>query len=262
MQVRRDMAKVIVERPRHGSRLRGARKGYRKRFHKIALEDQPKRERIEERGGGMKNFNEHLGPLRRYLLGQVDRPWNKVYSEICTNLSRDSVVQDHVRDHVWDYVEVNVKLKNGQPCYASGRLCDQPLNTYWWGRFPILYVCPKSGLLRRVKPPRGRRRPNQPPNLRDSGRLTLVPFDADNVFALVNRAWHFVEFAPFPRRCQKRDPGGVFAAPTATDAIFDRIVREDAIRHYGRAVYATRARRATTAEVRRYCTKGGVPDIV
>src|ERR1700722_17579253 len=120
--MRADMAKVIVERPRGGSRVRGARKGYLKRFHKVALEDQPKRERIEERGGGTKSFNEHLGPLRRYLQAQVGRPWNKVFAEICAHLSRDSVVQDHVRDHVWDYVVVEVKLNDGVPCYASGRL--------------------------------------------------------------------------------------------------------------------------------------------
>src|SRR5207249_843538 len=160
------------------------------------------------------------------------------------------------------YVEVNVKLIDGAPCYASGRLCGQPLNIYWWGRFPLLYVCPKSGLLRQVKPPRGRRRPSRPPNLHDSGRLQLVPFDADSVFALVNGEWLFVEFAQFPTRGRQRDPGRMLAAPTATDAIFDCMLREDAIRHYGRAVYATRVRPATSAEVRRYCTKGGAPNIV
>jgi hypothetical protein len=255
------MAKVIVERPRHGSRIRGARKGYRKRFHKTALEEQPKREGIEKRGGGTKHFNEHLGPLRRYLQSQVGRPWNKVFSEICAHISRDSVVQDHVRDHVWDYVVAQVKLIDSVPCYASGRLCDQPLNQYGW-RVPLLYVCPRSGLLRRVKSVAERRGPGRRPNPRDGGRLTLIPFDADSVFAMVAGQWQRIEFAPFPVRARQRDPNGFYPVPQATDAIFDHIFREDAIRFYGRAVYAQRVRPATRDEIRRFCTKGGVPDLV
>jgi hypothetical protein len=260
--MRADMAKVIVERPRYGSRLRGARKGYRKRFCQIALEDQPKHERIEERGGGMKHFNEHLGPLRRYLQGQVGRPWNKVFSEICAHISRDSVVQDHVRDHVWDYVVAEVKLNDGVPCYAAGRLCDQPLNRNCWSRVPLLYVCPRSGLLRRVKPVGRRRDRGRPPNPRDGGRLTLIPFDADCAFALVNGQWQYIEFAPFPVRAYRREANGFYPVPQAADAIFDLIVRQDAVRFYGRAAYAARTRPATRGEIRRFCTKGGVPDLV
>lgn len=258
--MRADMAKVIVERPRHGSRLRGARKGYRKRFHMTALEDQPKRERIEERGGGMKHFNEHLGPLRRYLLSQVGRPWNKVFSEICAHISRDSVVQDHVRDHVWDYVIVHVKLIEGVPCYGEGYWIGQPLQNGW--RFPLLYVCPRSGLLRRVKRPSSRRNLGRRANPRDGGRLALVLFDAGSAFAQVNGAWQYIEFAPFPVRAHQREPNGFYPVPQATDAIFNRIFREDAIRFYGRAAFAQRVRPATREEIRRFCTKGGVPDLV
>jgi hypothetical protein len=41
-----------------------------------------------------KALNENLAPLRRYLLKQIGRPWNKVFSEICQNLRVDSVVQN------------------------------------------------------------------------------------------------------------------------------------------------------------------------
>jgi hypothetical protein len=259
--MRADMAKVIVERPRHGSRLRGAGKGYRRRRQKIAPEHQPKREGIAERGGRMKQFNEHLGPLRRYLQAQVGRPWNKVFAEICANLSRDSVVQDHVRDHVWDYVVVAVNMNDGVPCYASGALYDQPLDRHAW-RVPLLYVCPCTGMLRRVKRKGGRRdrRPN--PNPRDGGRLQLVPFDADSAFVLVHGKWLHVEFAPFPVSVRQSISNGFLPVPQATDALFDRIVRHDAIRLYGRAAYARRFRPATWDEIRRFCVKGLVPDLV
>ena len=35
----------------------------------------------EVRAYGYKSLNENLAPLRRYLVRQVDRPWNKVWSE-------------------------------------------------------------------------------------------------------------------------------------------------------------------------------------
>lgn len=112
--MRADMAKVIVERPRYGSRL-GCRKGYRKQRQRMPLDEAPKREGIKARGRS-KSLNEHLGPLRRYLLSNVGRPWDTVFAEICANLSRNSAVQDHVRDHVEGYVERHVVLIDGVPC--------------------------------------------------------------------------------------------------------------------------------------------------
>jgi hypothetical protein len=131
--MRSDMDKVIVERPRHGSRMRGPGKGYRRAFARCAWEDQPKREKI--RLDRSKHLNEHLGPLRRYLRSQVGRPWSKVHAEICARISRDSAVQDHVRDHVDDYVETQVEYINGVACHAAGWRIGRPL-------LSLFYVCP------------------------------------------------------------------------------------------------------------------------
>ena len=142
--MRSDMDKVIVERPRHGSRMRRPSKGYRRAFKRCAWEDQPKREKI--RLGKSKCLNEHLGPLRRYLRSQVGRPWSKVHAEICANISRDSAVQDHVRDHVDDIVATHVVLVDGVPCSGEGRDYGEPLRLSRWRQ---LYVCPRTGILRR-----------------------------------------------------------------------------------------------------------------
>src|SRR5438309_8576261 len=97
MGMREDMAKVIVERPRVGHSARGKPKGYRRKYGDPTAEGLPRREGIRRRcGGGTKSFNEHLGPLRRYLDSLVGRPWNKVHAEICARLNRGSVVQQHV----------------------------------------------------------------------------------------------------------------------------------------------------------------------
>ena len=82
--MRSDMAKVIVERPRIGSSMRGKSKGYRRSLQRLDHETLPSKEGIKRRHlGHRKWLNEHLGPLRRYLDSQVGRPWNKVFSEIC-----------------------------------------------------------------------------------------------------------------------------------------------------------------------------------
>ncbi len=142
--MREDMDKVIVERPR----LKwGGRRGSR------ALPDpdaSPRQEGLRRRhivNGNPKHLNENLGPLKRYLERQVGRPWDKVWSEICRNLRPTSTVQQHVRDHVFDFVAHPVVSRHGQ-LYWSWRgghlrpLAEAPMR---------LYVDPRTGILRRNK---------------------------------------------------------------------------------------------------------------
>src|SRR5438045_7109980 len=91
--MRADMGKVLVERPRLGRRRaeRWPGKGYRKRLKKYADAgaSPPPREGMKDSYSfGTKSFNEHLGPLRRFLDSNVGRPWDKVYSEICKHVDR------------------------------------------------------------------------------------------------------------------------------------------------------------------------------
>jgi hypothetical protein len=95
------MAKVIVERPRWGSSLRGKKKGYRKYLQKMQMTDLPRNEPLIGRWRGMgKHFSEHLGPMRRFLQSRVGRPWNKVHQELSENIDLGNVVQKHVMTHV------------------------------------------------------------------------------------------------------------------------------------------------------------------
>lgn len=75
------------------------------------------------RWGGGKQFNEHLRPLERYLHKQVNRPWNKVYGEICQQFDRRSALNDHILSHVEDYVEFTTPF---EPDYnrMKMRVCE------------------------------------------------------------------------------------------------------------------------------------------
>ena len=148
--MRPDMAKVIVERPRVGSSMRGKSKGNRKSLQRLWHEGLPSHEGIKRRHQGhTKYLNEHLGPLRRYLDSQVGRPWNKVFSEICAHIDRSSAVQDHVRDHVAEYVAIHVIEIDGVVCFGEGRGYGRSLRE--WGS-SHWYVCPRSGILKRNRP--------------------------------------------------------------------------------------------------------------
>jgi hypothetical protein len=148
------MAKVIVERPRWGSRLPSRKKGYRKSVQAIDVADLPRSEPMLGRWKGLqRSLNEHLAPMRRFLRSNVGRPWNKVHQELCEHVSFNNAVQKHVLKHIFDYVERHVEIVEGRVYSRNG-----------WRRWPLpsgwLYVCPRTGLLKLVPP----FRPEQPPN--------------------------------------------------------------------------------------------------
>ena len=194
--MRSDMAKVIVERPRR--KRRGGRKG-----RPVALDDLPSHEgmrRTQALRGDRKELNENLQPLRRYLERQVGRPWRKVYAEISENLRIDNAVQQHVRDHLRDFVLVKPRDLH--------RSWLDPRRDPWW---QPLYVDPVSGLLcrtDRLPQVKARRRPerNRPP-----APVTRVALEPDCELRLIGGLWYHVRLALLPeprygvhREVQKR----------------------------------------------------------
>jgi hypothetical protein len=136
--MREDMYKVIVERPRRGKEGSAAAARLRKDF------DGPMRLGMRA-GYGYRSLNENLAPLRRYLLAQLGRPWNKVFSEICAGIDRRNTVQQHIHQHLRDFIAIDVEVR-------EGRLVDLAA---CWGILPIgsgisqeLYVDPRTGLIR------------------------------------------------------------------------------------------------------------------
>lgn len=141
--MRQDMAKVIVERPRWGSRSPSRKKGYRKFVQSVAIEDQTRRGPMLGRWRGrQRQFSDLIGPLRRFLHSQVGRPWNLVHRDLCEHISFDNVVQKHILQHVESEVERHVRMTERGPVHNAG---------WWTGRAirpEALYVCPVSGLLK------------------------------------------------------------------------------------------------------------------
>lgn len=132
--MRPDMARVIVERPRIPDP--NPRRG-----RTVPLDDLPKQQGMRRPyAPNGKVLNENLKPLRRYLEKQVGRPWDKVYAEISAHLRPTSAVQQHVRDHLHDFVAVT-------PRRLANQLRQRPGSDLWYQPF---YVHPRTGLLCRT----------------------------------------------------------------------------------------------------------------
>lgn len=103
-------------------------------------------------------FSENLAPLRRYLDAQVGRPWDTVYSEIRQRIDTGNAVQYHILQHLYDRLAVAVRIADDGSLWHAGRWGRPQRLEARWG--PDLYVCPRTGLLRRV---RRRQRQELPP---------------------------------------------------------------------------------------------------
>lgn len=145
--MRSDFGKVIIDCRRGGGGIsaKKARKG-RWRQRSKDPDTAPKREPMSM-SRGTKWFCDRLGPLRRYLEKQVGRPWDKVWSEICANIPAGGIMQQHVRSHVFDFVVVKTMLVDGR-VYGVRDWRPEPIEEMWSYR-SLLYVCPRTGLLRR-----------------------------------------------------------------------------------------------------------------
>jgi hypothetical protein len=239
--MRADMAKVIVERPRFGSRDRHRGKGRKRDAGRLGYDGLPRREGIKRQSGGTKFFNEHLGPLRRYLLSNVGRPWDKVFSEICAHINRNSAVQDHVRDHVFDYVAVHVIEIDGVACSKEPRLYGTPLHEMFWRR-PLLYVCPRTGLLRRARQVSRKRRERPSPAEPRSVRL-----DDTRQCHWIDGGWHLVTVEPLPFL-----PHLSPARDVVLKVKVSSMTPDSARKMYGAPVYAVAVRRLGKHELRQY----------
>lgn len=139
--MRKDMAKVIVERERLGGKYNRKGKKPRSLSDFSTKESMKKPYRFDP-----KQLNENLKPLKRFLYSQVGRPWDKVFSEICENIRLTSAVQKHVRDHVFDYVHKNVQVE-GKKVYFQRTY--RGIFSELFDR--ALYVHPKNGLLKEYR---------------------------------------------------------------------------------------------------------------
>jgi hypothetical protein len=232
---------VLVERPRRRNSKTSDARAVRRR------DDFDGPARLGMRAGyGYRELNENIKPLRRYLHSQAGRPWAKVYSEICAQIDRRSTVQQHIHQHIDDFIATDVDFSRDDGFY-------QPL-----------YVDPKSGLIRvntrRTSWKQYKRQRREKEAARVSAFRRVI--DTSSMLLKLDGCWFLVEVAALPERTIRalRNDGVIQRVPYA-EARFDvvmkrrtsRLSTEDDRRRkqlYGRvALYAVSKRQISRREI-------------
>jgi hypothetical protein len=180
------MAKVLVERPRHGGGWRRPGRPAR------ALEDAAPREGMRLRG--TKHFNEHLGPLGKYLGRQVGRPWNKVFGEMRAHIKPGNTVQEHILSHIDQFLAIHVDKVAPSPQAPCGVRYQPHTRRSRWGAVDVgmLYVDPDDGLIKRA-----RRRLKGPPPAVAEDSLTPRRLPDGRMAAARGGVWFAANFHPY-----------------------------------------------------------------
>lgn len=186
--MRKDMAKILVERPRvHDSYDNG--KKYR-REQSMDLEDLPQRESMKAHKGGTKQLNENLAPLYRFLQSRCGKRWDDVHSEISANLKLSSATQKHILDHLKGMVSLKTYLG------VDGKVWVQNKDEYAVGesyRYREFYVDPQ-GILR-MMPKKART------NYKDEEKAEAFKRRRDISklvqYHKINGIWYHVQLVPY-----------------------------------------------------------------
>jgi hypothetical protein len=143
--MRTDMNKLLCERPRGGPRLKT------KRVHgrRFDWESAPKRGPMPGKLRRTKWLSENLQPLRRFLLSKLGHHWDQVYGEIRADLKVTRAIDMHILFHLDHMVHTQARF--------VGRVLEVMERDGSWRairatRWDDLYVCPKTGQLRRFAP--------------------------------------------------------------------------------------------------------------
>lgn len=143
--MRADMYEVLIERPRKGGGFRYLRTN--KPQVRDWDGDDGFEDRVAPRQRRTKFFDDHLQPLRRWLRKQVNRPWDKVYSELCATIDTRTTTGQHLLHHLRREVEHDCEQREDGRVYRKagcGSRGEQAVDG--------LFVHPRTGLLRHVEP--------------------------------------------------------------------------------------------------------------
>jgi len=236
--MRPDMKKVVVERPRWGSRQSNRKFSARlKHVPGHDYEEQPKKmygfeSHAVDRGNKYfkKEFTDVLGPLRRFLRKNVGHPWDKIYSELCRGLDRRKVTGLHIFQHVEDFVEKNCWFVNGKP-YSMG----------WGGGFPVrwFYIHPRTGLLCEAPDGPGARKRKRAAALGEE--VAFLRIADDSGYRKHQGIWYRVELRRIIVRSWK---------PKDAVVIYDIFRKRDVALYYGEHWVATEKKQCSHDELK------------
>jgi hypothetical protein len=159
--MRSDLNKQLCEHERVGSSMSFGEHRHNKKFETdYAYDDEDRQSSVDAGGsyresmkrryvvsGYQKEFSENFAPLWGAIRKNLNRPWDKVYSEICKVFDKRSVINQHILIHLFQFVETNTYLD------ADGKVM---VRSNYGGNYDLngsteYYVHPKTGILLKNK---------------------------------------------------------------------------------------------------------------
>ena len=244
--MRKDMSHKLSEGPTRGGGMPPGDPDKRTK-----MSEKPSKERMQRpwrKSEYKKNYG-NPAVLKRWLKSKVGKPWDKVYSEICEAIPDRG---DGVRDRVEWFVELHAQIvigKKGQkiPCYKTGcRYLHRETSI----RVGELYVCPNSGLLKEVRPPK------HPQKKEENPREVIFTNDNYTQYRKIEGIWYEVKLSDLPDRDDSRPwwRRGL-NGPSVYDTVFGEnlgsLSRSEIIRTYGDQLYAVGKRQLNSSEIKR-----------
>jgi hypothetical protein len=203
--MRADLNKLLCERERRGSGDHYSNYRHLKHFDTKVDDDGDAgiaRESMKKRyqsGWSTKELNENLNPLYGAVRKAVGRPWNKFYSDLCKSFDKRSVINQHILEHLYSYIEVKDMYigEDGKP-WVRGH--------YGGGNEPIAgssfryYVDPRDGIIkannqRITHKQRNAMRAAKAKTTEDAIKRVI---DDKNVLHFQDGVWYHYTVAPVP----------------------------------------------------------------
>ena len=201
--MRDDFAKVLVERPRFNHHDCYGNHRHTKAFKEDEMYfggREPMKKRYNSRVD-RKSFNEHLSPLKGWLRSVVGKQWDKSYSELRQKFDARSTINNHILEHLWDYVETHAFVQNGKTMchvrYAYGNEYTRIVPIKECSK--EYYVCPKDGTLKKTnKAPYKAIRRAQVLSAKEAEAKIFRVLDENTHLHFVDGVWFACTIKPLP----------------------------------------------------------------
>jgi hypothetical protein len=235
--MRKDMSKLLTERPR-----RGSSDGYDKRraeLKSIPLdEDSPFKESnfVHKKNWSGKEFNVNFNPLKRFLKSNVGRLWNDVYSEISRTFDKRKTVNYRIFEHLHSMVVRTTFIgTDGKVWYNCTFRGEEPIEK----SYQPFFVDPK-GFLRENKNYRRKFVYKK----RDTSDFLQWNIPNESGYVKLNNVWYFCTFVP-------RKSVGISGFRWEEDRVGDQIKEEHGVFPWKGNIRCVKGKQMSSKEIKR-----------
>src|SRR5271167_774084 len=202
--MRPDLNKLLCERERRGSTDKYRNYRGLKKFNPAPGdegENLPFREGTKFRYGyNGRSFNENLSPLRGAIRANVGKRWDTFYSELCKNFDKRSVINQHILTHLFDYVEREVYVEDGELWVHASRYSRSSDIKLRDSTYTEYFVDPRDGIMKKNKWYKGdkARKDRKAAEARAAALAVTRWIDEDNVLRNIEGIWFHFTLADVP----------------------------------------------------------------